>query len=313
MILVLIVLTVYRPNTGYLEMQLRSIQDQSFENFECVVSYDGQFPTEVRDVVKPYLSDKRFSLWERESRLGTYQHVELLISSKFNDHQYLALSDQDDIWERDKLESQLSFLQSNDLSVVSDDAMLIDDHGREKKLGLFKLLQISQRSLDFVCFVNACSGAGSLYDKKVIQNALPFPSDEIGLVHDHWLAAVGMCLAGIELREEKTWRYRQHGANQIGVPTRVFGIRSARLLLKKVLSIIWRVVKTEKHAANTTALIIENSLNARGLRFPTNTYSPTTGLALGRDFKLLSFSSLRSSRMSSIEIFLNQKSRIRKL
>jgi hypothetical protein len=306
MSLVLIVLTVYRPNTEYLEMQLRSIQDQSFGNFECVVSYDGQFPNEVREVVKPYLSDKRFSLWERASRLGTYRHVELLISSIFSDHQYLALSDQDDIWERNKLESQLSFLQSNDFSIVSDDAMLIDDHGREKKIGLFKLLQICQRSLDFVCFINACSGAGSLYDKRVIQNALPFPSCEIGLVHDHWLAAVGMCLAGVELREEKTWRYRQHGSNQIGVPTRVFGIRSARLLLKRALSIVWRVVKIEKHGADTTALIIENSLNARGLRLPINTYSSTTDLALGRDFKLLSLGSLRSSRMSSIEIFINQ-------
>ena len=303
---VLIVLPVYKPDYGFLHLQLKSIQDQSYEDYECVVSYDGQFPLEVRNIIEPFIHDKRFSLFERENHLGTYRHIEHLISNKFNGHQFLALSDQDDVWEIDKLKSQISVLEEKKVSIVSDDAYLIDGLGIAKSAGLFKMLSIDLRSLDYICYINSCSGAGSLYDKEVVQKAIPFPPSQVGLFHDHWLAAVGMCLLGIELREFQSWSYRQHAFNQIGVPSSKLSLQYIRLIRSKINSIVSQVFDSQQSETNKVAEVIEKSLYARGLEIPDSCCTPSMHSTFKGSWKHLSISALMSSRFTSLGIFFNR-------
>ena len=75
-----ILLPVFRPNLLWLQEQLDSIAVQTYSAFRCVVSHDGSLDSFSADQIKSVLPDDRFTLVIGSKHLGTYKHVEYLIS-----------------------------------------------------------------------------------------------------------------------------------------------------------------------------------------------------------------------------------------
>ena len=140
----------------------------------------------------------------------------------------LFLCDQDDVWRADKLAVMEScFVADPDLLLLCTDAELIDACGQLMNRRLFEALELSDAQLqavhdghafeDVLLHRTLVTGATAAMRRHLVGLALPV---EPGWIHDEWLAVVAAALGRVEILEQPLIEYRQHGANQVGVPMR---------------------------------------------------------------------------------------------
>lgn len=142
----------------------------------------------------------------------------------------VALSDQDDIWRPDKLETMVAAFESRpELLLLHSDARLVDAHGAPIGGTLLESLSMSAamrrlehdgRGLQVLMRRNTVTGATTMVRRRLVEIALPVPP---GWVHDEWLAMVAAAAGQFDLLEQPLIDYRQHGGNEIGA--RVLGVR----------------------------------------------------------------------------------------
>lgn len=82
----------------FLDEMLRSIQEQTYENFKVIISDDCS-PEDLYSICKPYLDDPRFSYRRNEKNMGREDlvaHWNLLVN--MCDSEYLILASDDDVY-----------------------------------------------------------------------------------------------------------------------------------------------------------------------------------------------------------------------
>lgn len=239
MVDVSILLPVYKPNLSWLHEQLKSLSEQTFKGFRCIVSHDGPLDTFETNQMCAALPDSRFQLVFSSEHLGTYKHVEYLISTFGLETIFFALCDQDDFWLPRKLESQMSKFDCSGVSAVSSNGLIVDDvleSIREKTT--FDWFGITQRFGYFASVRNQLTGASGLFRSDRFFKAVPFPDNAGNAVHDHWLYIAALATGGIHFDPEPLWLYRQHKQNQIGASADISGFSRMIKGVTKILSIL---------------------------------------------------------------------------
>ncbi|MCR5413521.1 MAG: glycosyltransferase [Kiritimatiellae bacterium] len=138
---------------------------------------------------------------------------------------YVAFSDQDDIWETDKLSALMDKMRelesvcgaSVPLMVFSD-ASLADADGSPLGGGTF----ISRQGVDVaqgiafprLLMQNFIAGNLMLFNAALREKAGSVPRE--ALMHDSWMALVASAFGKIGFVDRPLVRYRQHGANAVG-------------------------------------------------------------------------------------------------
>jgi glycosyltransferase involved in cell wall biosynthesis len=212
-----ILLPVFRPNISWLKEQLESIAEQTFKSFRCVVSHDGPIANAISDQIYSVLPDNRFKLVLNSIHLGTYRHVDYLISEFGLQSMFFALCDQDDVWLPKKLETQLSKFAYWDVSAVSNNGSIVNDHLESiRGTATFDWFGISHEFQTFGSIRNQLTGASALFRSDRFLHAVPFPEKIGSPVHDHWLYLAAVATGGVWFDAESLWLYRQHEHNQIG-------------------------------------------------------------------------------------------------
>ncbi len=196
-----------------LEQQIASILDQSLGRIELVISDDCSTDQTIK-VINKFQRDPRIRLLKNRSRVGPAANFERAIGQCRCE--FIALSDQDDIWRVDKLERLLQSIEDCDL--VYSDARLIDAAGviladsMRRAMHLPVLEGNPWRELLFFNFVTGCT---AMIRKRLFLRARPFPS---GIVyHDRWLAFEAARGAGIASVDQSLIDYRLHGENHTGI------------------------------------------------------------------------------------------------
>jgi glycosyltransferase involved in cell wall biosynthesis len=151
--------------------------------------------------------------------------------------EFIALADQDDVWEPDRLEKALAHFHDGVLLVHSD-ATLIDASGSPTGtlMSALRLTSserrnlLSGRALDALLRRNVVTGATTMIRSSLLEHALPIPE---GWVHDEWLALVAAAQGGVVFQEDPLIRYRQHGNNEIGASKTDYDEATRRLREKR--------------------------------------------------------------------------------
>ena len=235
-----ILLPVFRPNLLWLQEQLDSIAEQTYSAFRCVVSHDGSLDSFSADQINSVLPDDRFTLVLGSKHLGTYKHVEYLISEFGLKTTFFALCDQDDIWLPNKLESQISRLIHSEVSVVSNNGQIVNKKLESiRGLTTFDWFGISQRHERFASIRNQITGASALFRSDRFVKCVPFPENVDVAIHDHWMYIAALSTGGAFFDVEPLWLYRQHERNQIGASAQsgrfsraLKGIQKSRRMLR---------------------------------------------------------------------------------
>lgn len=195
----------------YLRNQLDSILCQTYPADEIVITDDCSTDGTL-EIIKEYAEKTaiiKYSVNERN--LGYVQNFSRAISKTSCD--FVALSDQDDIWTENHLELLLTHIEDNAICVA--DAMMVDEAGKE--LGI-KFSEIKQNDYipagnipkvyRIVYNYNPYQGASMLINRKWVEGFLPFPPGTS--FHDTFLAGCACLTKGLAVIPDVINRYRMH-------------------------------------------------------------------------------------------------------
>jgi glycosyltransferase involved in cell wall biosynthesis len=212
--LVAICMATFNPDIELFRTQIESIRAQTDRDWLCLISDDHSTPPlfdAIREIVG---SDDRFVLSPADEHLGFYRNFERALRMVPPGVELVALSDQDDRWYPDKLASLREAIGSAGLAY--SDVRRVDRSGRVRAPTLWQGRHNNRTNLASLLISNSIVGAACLFRRRVIDQALPFPSGPGWDFHDHWLAIVAMALGHVAYVDRPLYDYVQHPGAVLG-------------------------------------------------------------------------------------------------
>ena len=211
--LVSIAMTTYN-GAQFLEDQINSILQQTYSNIELIV-VDDCSTDNTYELLESFLSkDKRIHIFKNKNNIGFVKNLCKAISLCSGD--FIALSDQDDIWEDWKIEKQINSIKDFDL--LCTNSLLIDEYNNSLGLTMKETLYFTEIPSNqdylfkYLCHKNFIQGstilATSAFLKEQIKEVNQFSNF---LFHDHLFALKASINNRITYLPDCTIRYRQHG------------------------------------------------------------------------------------------------------
>ena len=213
--LVAICMATFEPPLDLFERQIDSIRAQSHENWVCVISDDDSGPERLQRMREVLGDDPRFLLSPAPRRLGFYHNFERALGLAPREAAQIALCDQDDMWYPDKLEVLSSRLEPGTTLAYSD-MRLVDRGGARISDTYWTHRRNNHTNFGSLLVANTITGAASLFDRRVLDYALPLPPRHGDAYHDHWIALVAMALGDVSYVDRPLYEYVQHGGAAIG-------------------------------------------------------------------------------------------------
>jgi glycosyltransferase involved in cell wall biosynthesis len=195
----------------YLREQLDSIAAQTLKPTQIIIQDDASSDATVA-IIKEY-PHLPIELEINPHNLGYIRNFELALSKASGD--YIALCDQDDIWETNKLDHLLKAVGVH--SLVYSNSLLIDSKGNSLGKTLSDKLKnrfISTHSPLAFIYDNCVSAHALLFHQSLLPQLFPFPKH---LYFDAWIAANAASLHGVCYLDETLVHYRQHSTNTLSI------------------------------------------------------------------------------------------------
>ncbi|MEZ0542408.1 glycosyltransferase family 2 protein [Fibrella arboris] len=219
--LVSVVLATYNGER-FLEAQLDSIVRQTYPNLEVVIVDDCSTDSTAA-ILTRYAAQYSFvRVVLNETNLGYVRNFEKGMLLATGD--YIAPSDQDDVWHPDKISTLVAEIGDSELAYA--DSRLIDEAGNSLDMVIsdVKPVRDFDNCLAFAIW-NTAPGHAMLLTRKLVQETIPFPTS---MPHDHWLCFVATFHKPIRFIPTVLVDYRQHSQNVFGITHRVDGVRRPR-------------------------------------------------------------------------------------
>jgi hypothetical protein len=210
----------------FLPAQLASIAEQTRLPDELIICDDASTDG-TRALLESFARTASIpvSLYFSDQNTGSVKNFERAIGLCTGD--VIALSDQDDVWRKDKLELiEQTFQRNPATGLVFSDAEIVDEnlnplHRRIWEAVGFdahkqKLIRTG-RSLDVLITGWTVTGATMAFRAAYVELALPVP-ENIAMIHDGWIALTIAAVADVASIEQPLIKYRQHERQQVGVP-----------------------------------------------------------------------------------------------
>ena len=203
----------------YLSQQIESILNQSYKNIRLIIRDDGS-NDQTRSIIESYrvkypqiieiISDTK----NIKSAAGNFMEL-----SKYASSEYVMFSDQDDVWDKDKVKKSVEAIKSVESRLGSSKPILVFCRYRVVDEELNQLVaetdvDINKLKLNRLIVQNCIAGCVSIINKSL--NSIIGDYDNLIMMHDWWIALIACALGVIEYLPETLVLYRQHGANCIG-------------------------------------------------------------------------------------------------
>ena len=128
------VIIPYFKKKKYFKETLLSVLNQTYTYFEIILIYDDFDHRDLKYVKKLSEMDERINLIVNKKNLGA--GISRNLGIKKADGKYIAFIDADDIWRKDKLEIQISFMKKKKLIFCHTSYDIIDKN--DNKIGFRK-------------------------------------------------------------------------------------------------------------------------------------------------------------------------------
>jgi glycosyltransferase involved in cell wall biosynthesis len=211
-----ICMATWEPDPARLRVQLDSIRAQSRDDWVCVISDDCSSPEAFAAIEREIAGDARFLLSRAPERLGFLRNFERAIGLAPASAELIALADQDDRWDEDKLDVLAAALdRAPDALLAYSDVRIADSAGRVLSDTYFFERRNNAASMASMLITNNVTGAASMFRRELLATALPFPPGGTGqeLYHDHWLALCALAQGPLAYVDRPTHDYTRHDAS----------------------------------------------------------------------------------------------------
>lgn len=191
----------------YIKEQIDSILCQIGDEDELIISDDGSTDNTINVVEKTYV-DRRIKIIHNEGNHGyTPNFYNALKQAK---GEYIFLSDQDDVWLPNKVETVINALHN--ANFVHSDAVIVDeklhkmneshDEANKVKRGFIPNLLRSR-------YLGCCMA----FDRQVLESLFPVPCYTNNYPHDLWIALISEYYFITAKIDKPLILYRRHGGN----------------------------------------------------------------------------------------------------
>jgi glycosyltransferase involved in cell wall biosynthesis len=194
----------------YIREQLDSIFAQTIQDFELIVCDDCSLDSTLSILDEYAQKDNRVKIYKNEKNLGFLKNIEKAI--KLCNGEFIALADQDDVWEKEHL--QILYLNIGNNLLVCGDSLFVDKDNISLNFRLSEISMLKNKSelfLRLLIMRNLYQGAAMMFSKKFIDIASPFP-DKI-IFHDLWFVLCAMALDKFVYVPTVVIRHRRHSTN----------------------------------------------------------------------------------------------------
>jgi glycosyltransferase involved in cell wall biosynthesis len=208
----------------HIKNQLDSILNQSLSVDEIVICDDGSNDKTIEIIIQFQLEyPNKISLHRNPINLRSNKNFEKAISLCNGD--YIFLSDQDDIWKKNKVEKIIEYFSKNkSAEAVFSNAELINDNNEKftdnnlwNSIGFIEN-QLS-KPIDLYHHIkfksNTVTGATLCIKQEIKPLILPIP-DIKKFHHDEWIAIIIASRKKLEYLTDELISYRIHTEQQIG-------------------------------------------------------------------------------------------------
>lgn len=212
--LIAVCMATFEPDPALLETQIESLRAQTDDCWVCVISDDGSSAERFEQILELVADDERFEVSRSPQRQGFYRNFERALGLVPADTELIALCDQDDRWDPDKLTTLRAAL--GDTILVYSDLRLVDREGRVLRDTLWCGRANNYDDLVSMLVANTITGAAALFHRRLLEVALPFPDTPGFQFHDSWLSVAALASERVAYVDRPLYDYVQH-------PDAVFG------------------------------------------------------------------------------------------
>lgn len=204
----------------YLEEQIDSILNQTYQDIRLIISDDGS-QDKTRKILEEYQKkDNRITIYYQEENLGCIKNFEFLLKQVQNE--IFMLSDQDDVWMPEKIEKTYQKLLEEQTDLVFGDLEVVDSNLKTLYPSFNDFMKLTRKIKKYKntsrlnYLYNCITGCTIMTKKKWLNEILPLPSQSQHVLHDHWIGLIISLKGKISYLPEMYTKYRQHNMNRIG-------------------------------------------------------------------------------------------------
>ena len=224
-----ICMATYSPDPTKFSRQIDSLKAQTHRNWFCLISDDQSSPESLELIGRTIGGDPRFKISPASGRLGFYSNFERALEMVPDSAELIALSDQDDRWEPDKLSALIQAVSPEGTTLAYSNSRVVAEDGRVIHPSYWSLGRHNNHAnLGSLIVANTITGAASIFKPEVLRLALPFPHTPVNCFHDHWIACVALALGKIAYVDRPLYDYVQHEEAVIGFDQAQSGLNAGR-------------------------------------------------------------------------------------
>lgn len=185
----------------YLKEQLDSLINQSFPPYEILIQ-DDMSTDNTWDIIQDYSTNYPYiTAYRNAERLGLNQNFLSAFFKSSGD--YIAISDQDDVWKQDKLELYIRELKdSNDCFVYSDSFIT------DSELNITGTLRVPEYDLIDLIWMGLSPGHSVLFRKDILMGVHNI--NDIDFIYDWLIALAALSVGEIKKVAQPTTFWRRH-------------------------------------------------------------------------------------------------------
>ena len=207
----------------FIHQQIDSILNQSLKVDEIVVCDDGSNDKTI-EILNDYSKKNPdlFKIHQNEKNLRSVKNFEKAIQLCIGN--VIFLSDQDDIWVKEKVADYIDYFNKNPhIEVLCSNGYCINEKSKvEEKYSVWDVPQfLREKNILFSYYklityrANIATGASMAFKKEILPEKLPFPLLK-DFHHDEWIAIISSNKNTFELLNKKYFYYRIHTNQQVG-------------------------------------------------------------------------------------------------
>jgi glycosyltransferase involved in cell wall biosynthesis len=190
----------------YISKQIESILSQLNLDDEIVISDDGSTDRTIQEIKD--INDSRIKIYFNNTTKGYTNNFQNAIVHSIGD--YIFLSDQDDIWNNNKVNVMLNYLSEFDF--VTSDAQFVDEDLKSLNQTFFSVRGGRKGFLNNI-YISQYLGACMAFKRTILKKLLPFPSATELCPHDLWISLIAEFYFKVKIINEPLILYRRHNNN----------------------------------------------------------------------------------------------------
>ena len=189
--LVSVVMCTYNGEK-YIDEQITSILQQSYTNFELIIVDDRSTDSTWSKLLHwQQQYPGKIKSFQNEVNLGYNKNFESAIQRASGD--FIALSDQDDIWLPEKITAQMAAFSNDTIVLVHNKSVRLEGTSLNYKKAALQHHFSGNRTRKFF-FFNHIMGHDMIFRRSLVPYIVPIPDK---MSYDCWIAVVATCLGSV--------------------------------------------------------------------------------------------------------------------